>query len=59
MKIQVTLKQVYGVERFYPHCDKAKIFCKLVKQGTLTRQDLQHIKQLGVEVEVVQPEVKL
>lgn len=59
MKIQVSIKNIYGTEKIYPVCDQAKIFTKLVKQVTLTREDVSKIKQLGFEIEVVQPEVKL
>lgn len=57
MKIQVKIKQVYGNEMIYPVCEKAKVFCEMVGQKTLTSATIQGIKKLGYEIEVVQ-EVK-
>lgn len=57
MKIQVSIKSVYGQEKIYPVCKNAKLFAELVGQKTLTRSDISKIKMLGYEVEVVQ-EVK-
>jgi hypothetical protein len=53
MTIQVIIKNVYGEEKVYPVCDKAKVFAELLKQTTLTYRDIQTIKKLGYEVEVV------
>lgn len=53
MKIQVILRGKYGREDVYPSCEKAKLFCALLKQKTLTRIDVEGIKALGYEVEVV------
>lgn len=52
--ITVNIKNVYGVERIYPVCDRAKLFARLVSQETLTRRDVDIIKQLGYEVRVEQ-----
>lgn len=54
VSIQVQIKNVYGVQKIYPACDKAKLFAKLVGQTTLTSQDIRVIKDLGYTVEVVQ-----
>lgn len=51
--IKVTIKTVYGKERIYPKSDAAKEFCKLVGQETLTRENIQVIKKLGYQIEVV------
>ena len=53
MKIQVSIKQVYGKETIYPACKQAKLFADLAKQTTLTMREISFIKQLGYEVEVV------
>lgn len=55
MGIQVQIKNVYGVEKIYPICAKAKIFANLVGQTTLTPRDISWIKQLGYEITVHQP----
>ena len=59
MKILVTIKSVYGIDKVYPACDKAKVFCDLLKQTTLTDRDIAKIKQLGIEIEAKQHTVKL
>jgi hypothetical protein len=53
MKIQVSIKTVYGTERIYPVCDKAKVFANLVDQTTLSRRHIQLIKSLGYQIELV------
>lgn len=51
--IQVEIKTIYGSDKIYPSCSRAEIFCKLVGQKTLTERDVDLIKQLGIEVQVV------
>ena len=53
MTIQVNIKQVYGVERIYPVNDQAIILTQLTKKKTLDRADINLIKKLGYDVEVV------
>jgi len=43
----VEKKNVYGVERVYPICNKAKILTALTGQKTLLADDIKLIKQLG------------
>ena len=43
----VEKKNVYGVERVYPVCNKAKILTALTGQKTLLDVDIKLIKQLG------------
>ena len=57
MKIQVTIKNVFGNETIYPICETAKLFARLARQKSLTMREIETIKELGYEVEVVQ-EVK-
>jgi hypothetical protein len=59
MKITVEVKTVYGEERIYPVCENARIFAALVKQTTLTRHNLAHIKQLGYAIEQKQQELAI
>lgn len=54
MHIQVKIKSVYGNELIYPMNEQGRIFCELTKTKTLTRQDINLIKQLGYTFEVVQ-----
>ncbi len=51
--IQVMIKNVYGNEKVYPICERAKIFAKMVGQTTLTDFNLKYIKELGYTIQVV------
>lgn len=51
--IEVRIRSVYGVERIYPVCDRAKTFAKLVRQKILTMDEIRYIKELGYKVVVV------
>ena len=53
MTIQINIKQVYGVERIYPVNDQAIILAQLTRKKTLDRADINLIKKLGYDVEVV------
>lgn len=52
MKITVEVKSVYGVDRIYPVCDKAKVFVELIGNKTLSKHNIILIQLLGFEVEV-------
>ena len=54
MVIEVRIKNIYGVEKVYPVCDKAKAFCMIAGQTTLTRSTIAGIKALGYQIRVVQ-----
>ena len=54
MKIQVKITKPFGQERINPVCEIAETFCRMLNQKSLTRQNIQYIKVLGYEVEVVQ-----
>ena len=47
MNLIVEKKNVYGVERVYPVCNKAKILTELTGNKTLLDVDIKLIKQLG------------
>lgn len=47
----------YGVETFYPECRLSELFCSLRKTKTLTRRDIEIIKEMGFEVRT--KEIKL
>jgi hypothetical protein len=53
MNIQVNIKQVYGVDRIYPVNDKAIILTQLTNKKTLDKRDIELIKRLGYEIEVI------
>lgn len=48
--IRVLIKNVYGVDNIYPLCDKAQLFCGLLKQKTLTHDNVEFIKAIGFRV---------
>ena len=52
LSILVEIKPIYGDERIYPVCDKAKAFAALTGCKTLTRVAIGHIKSLGYIVNV-------
>jgi hypothetical protein len=54
IKVRITNK--YGKELIYPMCQKAELFCSIAGAKTLTRSNIESIKALGFDVDVV-PEV--
>jgi hypothetical protein len=56
MFITIKVKNVYGVETFYPACQASELFAKIAGTRTLTRNTLRDVKALGYEVRVEQPE---
>lgn len=52
MKIQVTIRTVYGNELIYPVDNNARKFAELVNQKTLNSKHLEIIKALGFEIEL-------
>tara|TARA_R100001594_G_scaffold3282_1_gene12415 strand:- start:824 stop:1000 length:177 start_codon:yes stop_codon:yes gene_type:complete len=55
MQIIVEKRNVWGNDLYYPICNKAKSFAKLLDTKTLTKQKLKEIKHsLGYEIEVEQ-----
>lgn len=59
MEITVTIKNVYGEDKVYPACEKSAIFARMLGQKTLTPYDIKNIKDLGYEVMVLTPTIKL
>ena len=47
MNLIVSKKNVYGVERVYPVCNKAKLFARISGNKTLLPEDIELIKKLG------------
>jgi hypothetical protein len=39
--------------RYYPECDKARLLCELVRQASLTTENIETIKALGFTVQAV------
>ena len=55
MKIQVLIKSVYGVDKIYPQCEKARLFAELTRKVNLDERDLSIVKALGYDVEELTP----
>jgi hypothetical protein len=51
--IQVIVKDIYGVERIIPINDNAKTFTRLTGRKTLKRSDINEIKLLGFDIEIL------
>jgi copper chaperone CopZ len=56
MEIKVVIRKVYGVDKVYPVCDKAKLFCEIANTGTLTKTMIDAIKKLGYKVIAINPQ---
>jgi hypothetical protein len=52
MKIIIRLKDVYGTQKAYPVCEKAKLFARLAGTATLTHDTRQIILALGYNIEI-------
>lgn len=53
MKIQVQIRNVYGVETVYPVCRHAQFLAAMAGTKTLTVEKLRLIQANGYDVEVV------
>ena len=53
MKIQVTIKNVYGNELIYPKCRISKAFSDIAKTKALSIEVLKTIAEIGYQIEVV------
>ena len=59
MQITVLAKNNYGQVMFYPACELADKFARLFGQKTLTRANLEKIKDMEVAVVIKHEEVKI
>jgi histidinol dehydrogenase len=57
--IVVEVRDVYGVSKVYPVCGEAQIFAAIAGTKTLRPEDIKHIKMLGYEIQIKQPEVNI
>ena len=51
MKLIVQIKNIYGVDRIYPVCEKSKIFSRIAGLKTLQPTVIDEIKKLGYQIE--------
>jgi hypothetical protein len=59
MKIEIEIRDIYGIRTIYPACETSRLLARLANTKTITRQALETIKALGYQIEVKQPEVQL
>jgi len=57
MTIQVKIKNIYGMERIYPVNQKAVWLTSLTRKKTLDRDEIEVIKKLGYQIEVVADQI--
>jgi len=55
--IQVKIKNVYGIERIYPVNSTAIFLTSLTRKKTLDRDEIEVIKKLGYQIEVVADQI--
>ena len=48
--IEVEVKDVYGVTKYYPICEKAQLFADIAGTKTLTVQVIKNIEALGYSI---------
>ena len=51
-EIRVVVKNVYGTDKVYPFCTKARNFAEIAGTKTLTRDTLRLVQLLGYQVRV-------
>jgi hypothetical protein len=57
-EITIHIRNVYGEDKAYPVCEKAKLFTDIAGTKTLRPCDLNYIQALGYKISVKQQEVK-
>jgi hypothetical protein len=50
--IEVEVKDVYGTVKYYPLCEKAKLFADIAGTKTLTIEAIKKIEALGYSIKV-------
>ncbi len=55
MQITVQIKSVYGEDKVYPVCEKAKLFASIARTTTLTTATIERIKELGYTLKLDLP----
>jgi len=48
--IEVEVKDVYGITKYYPICEKAQLFADIAGTKTLTVQVIKKIEALGYSI---------
>ena len=50
-RICVRVKNVYGIDKFYPACESSQIFATIAGTKTITDSDIKRIQQLGFRIQ--------
>lgn len=53
-EIKIEVRNVYGVVKYYPMCERAKLFAGVAGTVTLTPQVLEKIRSLGFTITLKQ-----
>lgn len=59
LTLTIEPRDVYGQTKFYPACDKSRIFAKLLGQTTFTRANLTLMLKLGVQIDFIHKDIEL
>jgi hypothetical protein len=51
-RAEVLAKKLYGKWVFYPACDNARVFARIAKTSTLTREVIEQMMCLGFDVKI-------
>ncbi len=47
MKLELIAKNVYGVKRYYPHCQVSKAICAIKNTPTILERDIEILRGVG------------
>ncbi len=47
MNLELKIKNVYGVDRYYPHCQVSKAICEIKKTPTMLQRDITILRTVG------------
>jgi len=50
MEIVIEIRNVFGIQRAYPRCRNALLFCEIANTETLTGRALARIQKLGYTI---------
>lgn len=57
MKLELEVKNVFGKKKYYPKCQISNIFVRLMKQICFTEENIKYLKDMGVEIKSVTPDI--
>lgn len=51
--MEVYLKRIYGIDRFYPANTFSNFLCHMMGRKTFTKGELKSCQEWGIEVEII------